>query len=367
MNNRLLTDNDWPQFALFAEKHFAGFLHNDRLFQEHWFRTPRSDGWAVRILEDSQKGIVGAMMIIIVAAKLGAQDTLLAWISNAAVDDSLRSQGVGAFFYFWVYKTFPLVGAMSGNEISEPINDALGIKIAGLKMRRFIFVHDARALGLCLRQSRSAVLDAHFSPLKPLSIKLTVRWSDNVAPDYDQLWRRFSQKIYCTTIRDRQYLEWRYLRAPYVNYRLLEMRCDSKLHVLAVVRFQTTPEGVVWRVLDFFADEEWATEAWILLSQTAKKERALFTDFMVVGSTHDKYLGDAGFLIADETTGLDAIPHLLSPVEHRKWSNTFHLGGCLAENDRAWRKADAVYFTKGDADRDWPTAFDVTAKTGING
>jgi len=87
-------------------------------------------------------------------------------------------------------------------------------------------------------------------------------------------------------------------------------------------------------------------------------------DFLVIGSSQDGSLAEAGFQLADETSGLDCVPHLLSPVEHRPWSNTFHLGGALAQGSEAWRKPEAVYFTKGDGDRDWPTAHDL-ARLGV--
>ena len=35
------------------------------------------------------------------------------------------------------------------------------------------------------------------------------------------------------------------------------------------------------------------------------------------------------------------------------------VGGALARDDPCWRAPDALYLTKGDGDRDWPTLFDL--------
>ena len=299
------------------------------------------------------------MMVIVVPAKFGDRIVPLAWISDTAVDDTARKRGAGAALFLWVYKTFPVVGAMSSNEESLPLNALLGLDIPGVKMRRFIYVHDRRTANLCLPAGRPAVLAAAGSPLLPPGDDLTTRWTSGLPSDYDQLWARARVRSFCTTERNREYLEWRYLRAPYAEYRLLEMRNRGTLHALAALRFQTTPEGIVCRVLDIIEDGQWATEAWAALADTARQEGALFTDFMVIGNDQDANLERVGFLPTDTETGLEAIPHLLSPLEHRRWSNTFYMGGQLAKENEAWRRPDAVYFTKGDSDRDWPTTHDL--------
>jgi hypothetical protein len=362
MKSRAFTDDDWPEFERFAAKHFGPSHMTDRRFNEHWFRTPWYDSWAARVIQNAEGRVIGMMMTIVVPAKLGDQVVPLAWISSAAVEDAARERGTGAALYLWVYKTFPLVGAMSSYENSLPLHALLGRNIPGVKMRRFICVHDKRAANLCLPANRSAVLAAVRSPLPNLEGVLSARWSTGIPSGYDQLWERVRDRFVCTTERNREYMEWRYVRAPYVEYRLLEMRLRDALHALAALRFQRTPEGMVCRVLDLIADAHLSTEAWHAVLNAARQEGALFSDFMVIGTDQDRNLRGAGFLPADGQTGLEAIPHLLSPVEHRGWSNTFHIGGRLAKADESWRRPEAVYFTKADSDRDWPTTYDLALR-----
>lgn len=359
MKLRRLVDADWPEFTAFATTHFGPSHLTERDFNEHWFRTPREQGWAARVLEGTDGRIAGLMMVIVVPAKFGDREVTLAWISSGAVDDEARARGAGAELYFWVYKTFPLVGAMSGNEYSLPINARLGLDIPGVRMRRFVWIHDDRAARLCREGQRAAVRawDPRRAGAEPAPA--AGAWTDAIPADYDQLWHRVRETIFCTTDRSREYLSWRYVTAPYVRYRFLAARGRGALVALAVARLQETPEGPVCRVVDFVADDAWAAAAWRMVVEASAAEGALFTDFMVIGTRQDAHLRRAGFAPADAETGLDALPHLLSPVQHRQWSGTFHLGGRLAREIADWRRADGVYFTKGDSDRDWPTLYDL--------
>lgn len=360
MNLRALRDDDWPRFEAFASKHFGQSHNIDRAFNEHWFRTSRCDGWAIRILEDATGDFVGVITVIVVPARFAGRDVLLGWISSGAVEESARARGAGARLLLWAYQTFPLIGAMSGNEFSTPLHDLLGIAVSGLGMRRFIYIHDQRAANLCRSAERAAVIAAAVS--KSARARGGSASGCKVAAiphEYEALWARFADGLMCTTVRDRAYLRWRYVDAPYIPYQFVELRDGAALHALAVFRFQPTPEGLACRIVEFVADPDWAADGWRSVLDIAEAEGALFSDFMVIGCRHDASLLDAGFVPADSKTGLNAVPHLLSPVEHRQWSNTFHLGGQLARADASWRRPEAVYFTKGDGDRDWPTTYDL--------
>lgn len=357
---RAFTDADWPALADFARRRFGPCHPPDLPFNEHWFRTPWHRQWAIRLLENEAGALAGAMCAIVVRAKFGAKTAPLAWISSGAVNDDARALGAGSQLYFWVYKSFPLVGALSGNENSLPINSVLGRDIPGVGMRRHLFVHRAEAVALCLPGRGGAVLSgvrrAEGEPAAEVP---------GVPAGYEELWAAARERFYCSVERDSEHLEWRYRRAPHVDYRFWAVRNAADLQALAVVRLQETPAGRVCRVVDFISRTRDAAAAWRAVLSRAEKEGALATDFMVIGSDQDAALAEAGLLPADASTGLDAFPHLLSPVEHRAWSNTFHLGGTLALADQSWRRPDAVYFTKGDSDRDWPTSHDLERRKAL--
>ena len=70
-----------------------------------------------------------------------------------------------------------------------------------------------------------------------------------------------------------------------------------------------------------------------------------------------KFLKSSGFILINKKLNL-VVPNLLSPIENRDWSYTFHIGGYLSDLIKKKYK-NQIWFTKGDGDRDWPTPFDL--------
>lgn len=180
-------------------------------------------------------------------------------------------------------------------------------------------------------------------------------WIDGLPDDDDELWHDVRQGLVRSLDRTAAYLDWR-RRAHYVKYHTLVVRAGDRLIGLAITQPQVTPAGLVCRVTDAVTRRGDAAVVWRAIA--AATAEALFTDFLVVGSSQDAALAEAGFRASDETNGLGAVPHQLSPLEHRDWTRTFSLGSALPQGNDSWRSTDSVYFTKGDGDRDWPTLFD---------
>ncbi len=360
LTQRQLQDDDWQQFKSFCREYIGPSHNNNRAFNEHWFKTGRENGWNAQVLVDSNGDIRGVTMYILVNAKFGDEILPLAWSSTTVLRNFEQEKGAGARLYLWIYRRFPLVGAMSGNKNSLPISATLGQEIPGVKMNRFIRVHDPeKASGLCLPENRNVVLDIDWGHNGDDG-GLTTNWLDLPPDDYDGLWKRFRKTVFFSVERDRSHMVWRYVDAPFISYKFLEMREHSgTLKALAVIRFQPTPVGEVWRIMEFIADDDMAAQGWSSIAKNASARGVVFSDFMVIGSRQDEYLREAGFILSNDVNRLDALPNLLSPPEHRHWSNTIHFGGNMAKKDQRWRSPDGVYFTKGDSDRDWPTMYDL--------
>lgn len=358
------TGEDWSQFETFAQKHF-GFCHlRSKEFNEHWFGPELYSKWNVRQVTDAQGTLSGLMMLIVMNAKFGDTVVPFAWISNSAVVREAQDRGIGAQLYFWVYKSYPLVGALSGNKNSNPINSHMALDIPGTQIDRYLFLFNERCAKLCEPHQQKQIEVQALDFLVPSAEraeakKLSFSHSKEIPDDFEAFWAEAREQFFLCTERTRKYLEWRFLKAPWVSYELVQIRDAGKLVAFAALRFQTVPNGEVCRVVDFVALPEHATGAWIKLLGFVKERGCLFLDFFMIGNAYRSVLQGAGLKRVDEQNGLDAVPHLLSPVEHRKWSNTFNIGGALAKKDERWRAGDKIYFTKSDSDRDWPTQFDV--------
>jgi hypothetical protein len=369
MKMRPIREADWPAIRDFADRHF-GMSHNtNAAFNEHWFRcrgiAPEQeaelDGWAGLVIVDGDR-LLGIMMFIITAAQFAGASSPMAWISTGVVDDEARAVGAGAPLYLWIYKKFPIVGALSGNALSGPINSLMGHEIPGVSMCRHLAVHDERVRGILpveFKGDLSAVFHAGEIPAA-----LTWNWESGLPADYNQLWEEFGRTGVFTTDRTPEHYQWRVATAPFMDYRILSIRRHKMLVGMAVVRFQETPAGVACRIIDFIAAPADAAGSFAAVAAACANAGALFSDFHVIGSIFDSALDDGGYRRPETDPALDAVPNLLSPVDHRKWTNTFNIGGQLARKNQEWRSPDGVYFTKADSDRDWPTKYEL-ARRGI--
>jgi hypothetical protein len=180
---------------------------------------------------------------------------------------------------------------------------------------------------------------------------------DDVPEGFDALWRRFSAGFQATIERSAGYMRRRYLAAPYTRYRLVEVRDGDGLVGVAVMRFHPTPAGPANRIVDFCAEPGREEQVWRATLALAGADGAIYSDFIVVGTAQDAALAAAGLVLATPENGLEGVPNLLAPVDFRQWSYSFHLGGAAALGTECWRRPDAVWFTKGDGDRDWPTPY----------
>ena len=160
--------------------------------------------------------------------------------------------------------------------------------------------------------------------------------------------------------RDLDYMNWRYLKSPYPKYLILVIRAENQeLCGLSVIRFQPTTFGLGARIVDFVARPECKTDIWRHVLHACKEKEALYADFFVMGTGQDQALIESGFIIETDNNCISGIPNLLSPIDYRSWSYTFHISGTLPRQVDNWMDSDKVWFTKGDGDRDWPTVHSI--------
>ena len=355
MEYRDMTDGDLPLFVAFAERNFVASHPIDRFFNEFWFRRP--DGsWSIQLALREDGTLAAVNMMIEAPGRIGKLQTPLKWMSTILVEKDGQAIGLGGQMLFRAHRTFPLLGCMCANCETLPINEKLGLDFPGLKMRRFVRILTAECLQIAKEEVRDQVKDALTPLVLPESAELARVWCDDVPADFDELWGTFSEPLACLVERNYEYMKHRYIDTPYQNYHLLVIR-DSvfRLHGLSIIRFQETRYGECARIVDFIARPGSDTEVWRHTLHACLEKKCLFADFIIMGSGQDGPLSDAGFTLASDQNGLEGVPNLLSPIDYRRWSYTFHISGTLPRTLDGWRINEKVWFTKGDGDRDLPT------------
>ena len=179
-----------------------------------------------------------------------------------------------------------------------------------------------------------------------------------IPSDYLDLWNSVKINFDFIINKTSDYLKWRYIDSPFLDYDILEIRTGKKLIALIITRIQSTHIGSALRVLDIIVEKKHASNIVKEIGKFASYNNYIFVDFFVIGSFFNESFKDAGFYNSDDDDVTNNVPNLLSPVDCRQWSNSFNVGG-LMMNDIKFSNPERILFTKGDGDRDWPTSYDI--------
>jgi len=356
-NLRQITDSDWNKLKTFFTLHVPSGHLAIKEFNKHWFSRPDSDNWTGFLIEDEASCIKGVMMVIEAPILLNGNEKVIGWISTGIVDESIRSLTFGPQLYFKVYKYYDVVGALSGNKKSTPINSTLGYSPFDLSMVRHLFVNSEKVALISDKNTMEEVLVSDRSNLR-VDNKCILEVQNNIPKEYSTLWKRVRSNFDLITNKTEEYLNWRYIDSPITEYQILSLKMMDDLIALIIVRIQKTNAGSVLRVLDIITDYDYIDDAVRSVTKYSIDIGCIFSDFFVIGHYFNDGFKKAGYLSSETCARLAGVPHLLSPVEHRIWSNTFHIGGNLMNDKNLLTDPSRILFTKGDGDRDWPTNYD---------
>ena len=76
--------------------------------------------------------------------------------------------------------------------------------------------------------------------------------------DYDNFWNAVKERFPITVNRTKEYLEWRYLHHPLIDYHFLSLKDENKLKGFAVIRFEdNNTELKAARLVDLVCYEDY--------------------------------------------------------------------------------------------------------------
>lgn len=357
-NFRLMKDKDWKFFLKFSKENYINSFVRNKKFNNFWFKIKNQ--WTIYVVKVKNSfGFIN--MFLVFEALYKGKPIKLCWTSTAIINNKLNIAGKFGLTMISLIKLFPVVIMSCGNKKSIPINKTLGYEIKNLKFRRFIFVDNIDCLKLVKFKYRKKIKKLI---IKTNSINFDKKFkkelTESPPKDLDKLWNKFSKNFDLCILKNLKYFKKRYENAPFQKYYFLQFR-DKKSFLIgiSVLRFHKTEFGTCTRIVDFMSfDKIYSKAIWSGTIDECKKYNSLYVDFFVYGSLEDKNLERTGFKTIKELNHLSKIPNLLSPLEYRDWSYSFHLSG-KHMFEKQIKKGNKVWFTKGDGDRDWPTPHDI--------
>lgn len=184
-------------------------------------------------------------------------------------------------------------------------------------------------------------------------------WTDADADDWNTLWHADLSANFAGPVRDAAHIQWRYLRHPTFQYRVLVARHRSTSNVggIAVTRMETVKGRTerVLRVLELLTNGRDATDALLhqLVSDAGEAEVA-FADFYCTKRIEG--LAEAGFHVERLQGNRFSIPLRLQPLEAggRPLNAAVRLPSSLRGTLRQRLSQNELYLTKSDGDQDRP-------------
>ncbi|HOK41692.1 MAG TPA: hypothetical protein PLD27_11710 [bacterium] len=166
----------------------------------------------------------------------------------------------------------------------------------------------------------------------------------------EEYWFNLLEKVKATVIKDKAYINWRYLEHPFMKYYLISESATQKAG-LAVVRIEKIRDldFQVMRILEFIPITGFEKKLISSICRFSLDNNITFIDFFC-GAENFVLQLPKPFLQMEEHLQYN-IPRLFQPLEWRERYSLNFLFWQKKENKKKI-KINEIYFTKGDAGQD---------------
>lgn len=163
----------------------------------------------------------------------------------------------------------------------------------------------------------------------------------------------FEHKEKAVTIRDINYLKWRFFKNPYIEYKFFAYTHNKSIQAYIVTRRERLipTDYFILRIIDMYGSESNINQILSKIILLAQEENSLLIDFSSFGSRYHDILIANGFVcLHEEDTNI--FPLLTTPIESRP--NNEYLGLISPKYNHEIHNLteDDVFFTRADSDRD---------------
>jgi hypothetical protein len=356
LNISYLQKSEWPKLKKFIKNYISNNIIEKKIFTKYWFLKDNKN-WQIQIAKNELNQIESINFFIKNKVKFFKKNINAVFTSLAYSKFDKRKKGTIGKILFLLHRKHNLVFSLCGNENSLPINNLLGKKIPNLSFDRFIYVHSNKCFRI-IKKKYHHKIKLNFKNIKNNN-NIDIFETSTIPKNIDNLWKKFSLDIDICIIKNYNYLVWRYVKCPFQNYQFFIFKNNNNLLGLIVIKFQNTPYGKCARIVDIIVDKKYLESILGKMLLECSNRNVLYTDFFHVGKIYESYFIKSGFKYCTSKNYLNKIPNLLSPIDAREWTNSFHIGGILIHDKKVKLNSNRIWFTKGDGDRDWPTLNDI--------
>lgn len=163
----------------------------------------------------------------------------------------------------------------------------------------------------------------------------------------------FDVDIAVTTDRNKQFLKWRFIKNPFINYDVYGFVKNNIISAYIALRKDTLSplNYLVYRIIDLFGAPEHIHHVLNVIKTKAAFENCIYIDFSKIGSLYTRQMISADFFELEEDD-VSILPQVSSPVCYRPNNEYIGLKSLKHQQKINLLTSDSIYFTRMDSDRD---------------
>ena len=348
---RFIEGSDENQLKIFyakayGEKHILNNpTHHDWQFKNNPFNTFSTKSV---LINDSSSGIDSQLGFIPVELKLFEDYYNSAWHISFFTLEKFRGKGIGTKLIEYGNNFFDFTMVLSGSD---------GTKKIYLNTNGRDFGNLNRYIGLL---NKKRIEDYLQFTIDKNEINLSddekneIQRVNKLNDDYNEFWNKVKCRYPITVNRTKEYLHWRFLEHPLLDYHFLLLKENSSIVGFAIIRFEDNNDELkAARLIDMIVFEKFEK---ILLNLVSRYclEKADFIDFFCTGSFYKKSFDDMNFF--NNLSEKLSFPTVFNPIDLKRRSeiNFFFKNNTNKKFDGKLDDIENFYFVKSDSDQDRP-------------
>lgn len=278
------------------------------------------------------------------------------WGVNAYTLPEWRGKGLNSQIVDYIHNNNE-TNAVIGMPYEAPhFYEKLGYQIFNkATLSRYVFVLREKTFEII--KSMPQNIERALSLLKVVSVVINTIGHSNIiklnANNIDLYTTNFDIYNIATTYRSINFLKWRLINNPYIDYDVFAYVLDNKILAYVALREEILmPHNYkVCRVIDLFGQSEFVN---VLLEQTqmeSLKKDHIYIDFSAYGELYTKNLLQAQFTRLDNED-YSLLPQVTAPIENRPNHEFIVIQSKKYHEEIKKLNSSNTYFTRIDADRD---------------
>ena len=356
---------DRSKFKRFVSSYFYPqyILNNDKFFDWQYLKNPHNffKNYSVGIIKENKR-FLGFLGLVPYKFKIfDKTHENCGALCNLMIDNACRALGLGSVLVASCQKHFSLVTGTGYNPKTEWMYKRIGNWFAMGNINRHIFIIDPKKCAL-IENPRNP----DFNKFERFIKKETVHSSqynfekiEKFENDINVFWKKARDRFPITVERDKDYLNWRFVNHPMLEYGLYVAKNGEKIAGYLVSRMETAKEDgqeyKIARIIDLVSVGE--CDDFIINSfiSLMRQKRADFIDFFSTGEFYAKSLERCGF-IDTEKYCLSKFPRVFKPIERTRGPINFlmYFDDSLKNMKKKLLDVNSWYMTLSEGDLDRP-------------